>query len=68
MRRVKFYSKGDLSVGGYLNNVTQLISGFKKEQLDDINKVLELYNCTKFIDNKLYHKDWSDNYISNLKG
>ena len=68
MRRVKFYSKGDLSVGGYLNHVTQLISGFKKEQLDDINKVLELYNCTKFIDNKLYHKDWSDNYISNLKG
>ncbi|SCU00022.1 Uncharacterised protein [Mammaliicoccus lentus] len=68
MRRVKFYSKGDLSVGGYLNNVTELISGFKKEQLDDINKVLELYNCTKFIDNKLYHKDWSENYISNLKG
>src|SRR5699024_9003021 len=24
-------------------------------------------NCTKYIDNKLFHKDWSENYISNLK-
>lgn len=67
MRRVKFYSKRDLSVRYYLNDVTELILGFKGEQLGDINKILELYNCTKYIDNKLFHRDWSENYISNLK-
>ena len=67
LRRVKFYSKRDLSVGYYLNDVTELILDFKGEQLDDINKILELYNCTKYIENKLFHKDWSENYISNLK-
>lgn len=67
MRRVKYYSKYDLSVGHYLNSVADLILGFKGTEFNNINDVLELYNCTKYIDNKLFLDRWSKTHISNLK-
>lgn len=66
--RVKYYSKSDLSIGWNLQKIEEVIKEYDEKREDyEINDIIEFYNITKFLDNKLYLKNWDDKYIDNLK-
>lgn len=67
MRRVKYYSKYDLSIGYYLENVSDLIVNSRIETDNHINKILELYNCVQYINNGIFSINWSEEHINKLK-
>ncbi|MBS4204315.1 hypothetical protein [Lederbergia citrea] len=67
MKRVKFFSTTDLAVGGYLNRVEKIILNFNENIEPSINDILELYNCTLYIDNKVFFSQWSDEHKEKLK-
>ncbi len=56
MEGVKFYSPGDLATGYLLKQAEEIIVGYELNSLKDINIVLELFNCTLYLDNKVYFK------------
>ena len=68
LKGIKFYSATDLATGNYLSKAEDLILNFKKDQELTINDILELYNCTLYIDNKVFFSHWSDEYKEKLKG
>ncbi|CCP23633.1 Putative orphan protein [Bacillus velezensis UCMB5036] len=66
MEGVKFYSPGDLATGYLLKQAEEIIVGYELNSLKDINIVLELFNCTLYLDNKVYFKNWTEEYIEHL--
>ena len=66
--RVKYYSKSDLSIGWNLQKIEEVIKEYDEKREDyEINDIIEFYNITKFLDNKLYLNNWDEKYIDNLK-
>ena len=57
MRGVKFYSITDLSVNYYLNQVKKIYNDLQNDIHYSLFQIVELYNCTKYIDNGLYPDD-----------
>jgi len=67
-KRVKFYSKNDMSVGLYLERLKTVADSVDAScELSDINDTLELVNVAKFIENGIYNVDWKPVYIDELK-
>lgn len=67
MKGIKFYSSTDLAAGHFLSKVEDLILNFNEDQELTINDILEFYNCTLYIDNKVFFEQWSDDYKEKLK-
>lgn len=66
--RIKYYSKSDLSAGWNLQKIEEVIKEYDEKREDyEINDIIEFYNITKFLDNKLYLNNWDEKYIDNLK-
>lgn len=67
--RVKFFSRGDLSVGFYLDRLKTVADSIDPATyvVGSLNDALELFNITKFIDERLFHRDWSQEYTDELK-
>lgn len=59
--RVKFYSTSDFSLGFYLDRIEAILNAPIAPH--DINDIVELYNIQKFINNKIFGKDWSPSKI-----
>ena len=67
MYRVKFYSTVDYCSGFSLRRAKEIIDEFDIDKRDyNINEIIEFYNITKFIDNRLYLKSWSEKDIENM--
>lgn len=66
--RVKFFSTYDLSIGFYMTIVEKKLDIFD-ENIDytDINDILEFENIKYFIENNIFHKDWTDKKIEDYK-
>lgn len=68
MDRIKFYSKTDLLCGDQLQKAEKIIESFDNNKDYNIVELLEFYNISKYIDNKVFLKKWDDNKIKNLQG
>lgn len=66
MRNVKFYSSMDLSVGSYLKKIEDIYSQFQRDQRYTLNQIIELYNCSMYIDHGLYLETWDKAYIDEV--
>lgn len=67
MDKVKFYSTTDLAASHYLSKAENLILDFEEDQGHTINDILELYNCTLYIENKMFFAQWSNEHKEQLK-
>lgn len=67
--RVRFYSNSDMSIGFYLARLKKVVDNIDatSNSVKDINDALELFNIIQFIDNNLFHKDWTKEYTDKLK-
>ncbi|USN97317.1 MAG: hypothetical protein H6799_03010 [Candidatus Nomurabacteria bacterium] len=67
--RVRFYSNSDMSIGFYLARLKKVVDAIDatNNSVRDINEALELFNIIQFIDNNLFHKDWTEEYTDKLK-
>jgi len=65
--RVEFYSIEDLAGGHQLSKGEHILRKEILPEYTDINDVLELYNIKKYIDNKLYLKNWTQEDIETFK-
>lgn len=66
--RIKYYSNSDLSTGWNLKKIKEVIENYDEAKEDyEINDIIEFYNITQFIDNKIYLNNWDDTYVENLK-
>ncbi|PFI03170.1 hypothetical protein [Bacillus cereus] len=68
MDGVKFYSNGDLAAGHFLSKSEDLILNFMEDPKHTINDILELYNCTLYIENKIFFTQWSNEHKVKLTG
>ncbi|HBC8019525.1 TPA: hypothetical protein KE303_000875 [Enterococcus faecalis] len=68
MKRVKFYSSSDMSIGYHFDRLKELIESCGKLELNNFLDILEAYNVLKFISNKIYPIDLSDKHIKEAKG
>ncbi|PFE68227.1 hypothetical protein CN316_17860, partial [Bacillus cereus] len=68
MDKVKFYSTTDLAASHYLLKAEDYVLNFKEDQGHTINDILELYNCTIYIGNKMFFAQWSNEHQEQLKG
>lgn len=68
MERVKFYSLSDMSIDFHWGRLKELIESCEKSEADVFLDILEYYNVLKFINNKIYPIDLSDEYIRYVKG
>ncbi|MBU0905230.1 MAG: hypothetical protein KKF57_08530 [Firmicutes bacterium] len=66
MEGVKFYSPEDLATGHSLKKAEEIIDSYESKVIEDINIALELFNCTLYLDNKVYLQDWSEEYKYHL--
>ena len=67
MDKVKFYSITNLGIGYQLKKAEGIIESYNKSKEYNITELIELYNITKYIDNKMFLKKWDDVYIENIK-
>ncbi|MGG0837864.1 hypothetical protein ABE057_11920 [Bacillus paralicheniformis] len=67
MKGVKFFSATDLAVGDYLNRAEKIILNFNENKEHPFNDILELYNCTLYIENKVFFPEWSVEHREKLK-
>lgn len=67
MRDVKFYSENDLATGLNLNRIEEIYKEFNSDAIYSLNQILELHNCTLYIDRNLFLEKWDDSYKSLLK-
>lgn len=67
MDRVKFYSTTDLGSGYQLQKAENILESYNDTKEYNITKLIEFYNITKYIDNKIFLKKWDDTYIDNVK-
>ncbi|MBJ7961763.1 hypothetical protein JDS77_29655 [Bacillus cereus group sp. N28] len=65
---VKFCNKNYLNTHQHLTKAENLILSFKENQEHTINDILELFNCTLYIENNVCFPDWSDSHKEKLKG
>ena len=66
--RIKYYSNSDLSTGWNLKKIKEVIENYDEAKENyEINDIIEFYNITQFIDNKIYLNNWDDTYVENLK-
>lgn len=66
--RIKYYSNSDLSTGWNLKKIKEVIENYDEAKENyEINDIIEFYNITQFIDNKIYLNNWYDTYVENLK-
>ena len=66
MREVKFHSVNDYAVGWNLRKVEEIYSQFQIESSYTLNQIIELYNCTKYIENRLYLDNWDKSQINEV--
>ena len=67
-KNVKFYSVNDLSCGYNLEKAEIILKNCnEKEQYDDINAVIELYNIQLYLKNDCYLKKWTSEQIELYK-
>ncbi len=67
MDKVKFYSITNLGIGYQSKKAEGIIESYNKSKEYNITELIELYNITKYIDNKMFLKKWDDVYIENVK-
>lgn len=67
MRYVKFYSEYDLSSGFNLKRLEEIYNEFNSDATYTLNQILELHNCTIYIDRNLFLEKWDNDYKSFLK-
>ena len=67
MDRVKFYSTTDLGNGYQLQKAENILESYNDTKEYNITELIEFYNITKYIDNKIFLKKWDDTYIDNVK-
>ena len=66
--RIKYYSNSDLSTGWNLKKIEEVIENYDETKEDyEINDIIEFYNITQFLNNKLYLNNWDDAYVEKLK-
>ena len=63
MDKVKFYSITDLGSVYELQKAESIIESYNDSKKYNITELIELYNITKYIDNKMFLKRWDDVYI-----
>ncbi|MEK4426100.1 hypothetical protein [Solibacillus sp. FSL K6-1523] len=66
MKEVKFYSVNDIAVGWNLKKVGEIYIQFQIESSYTLNQIIELYNCTKYIENRLYLDNWDKAQINEV--
>jgi len=64
MRDVKFYGENDLTTGLNLNRIEEIYTEFSSGVTYTLNQILELHNCTIYIDRNLFLAKWDDDYKS----
>ena len=67
MDGVKFYSTKDLGSGYQLQKAEKIIESYNDTKEYNITELIEFYNITKYIDNKVFLKKWDNTYIDNVK-
>ncbi len=68
MRKIKFFSKHDLSIGFFIKEVEKKLDNLREDtQYKDIEDILELYNVKLFIENDIFLKTWTKFQIENYK-
>lgn len=67
MDRVKFYSTTDLGNVYQLQKAENILESYNDTKEYNITELIEFYNITKYIDNKIFLKKWDDTYIDNVK-
>lgn len=67
--RVRYYSNNDMSISFYLDRFKSVADSITSttDTVGDINDALELFNIVQFIDNDLFHKEWTEEYTNELK-
>ena len=66
--RIKFFSVNDLSIGFYLELLKKKLDKFDDTiEYNDINDVLELKNIKQFVENNIFHKDWTEQEIGKYR-
>lgn len=67
LNRVEFYSKEDMAGSSQLKKGEHILRANIKSNYTDINDIFELYNIKKYIDNKLYLRDWTQKDIVDFR-
>lgn len=68
MSRIKYYSSSDLSSGHNLNKCEEILKKFdEKNEYNDINDILELYNISLFFDHDIKLLKWSESEYQKYK-
>ena len=65
VNKVKFYSVADWASGYQLQNAEKIIKEFDKNNEYGVVELLEFYNIIKYIDNKMFLRQWSDEFKEN---
>lgn len=66
--RIKFFSVYDLSIGFYIDKLKEKLDLFNSNiEYNDINDILELMNIECFIENNIFHKDWTNDQIQDYQ-
>lgn len=67
--RVKYFDNNDMSISFYLERLKTVIDSVDPATYSpgNINDALELLNIAQYIDNNLFHREWEQSYIDNLK-
>lgn len=67
LRQIKFYSENDLAVVWHLNEIRKRYLEFKEPTEYSLEQMMELYNCTLYIDKKLFLNNWDDGLKNHLQ-
>ena len=66
--RIKFFSADDLSIGFYIDKLKEKLDLFNSNiEYNDINDILELMNIKCFVENNIFHKDWTNDQIQDYQ-
>lgn len=69
-RRVKFYSKNDLSIASYFKRIEEIMASDYFSESKNVNDIIELFNVCKFFDNEISSSNWTiktkEDYISKI--
>lgn len=63
-KRVVYYSNEDMSIPWYFDRIVEVVSAYDSTGAGgyDINDILEFDNTVRYIDNRLFSVDWSEDY------
>ena len=66
--RVQFFSIEDMSIHHYLQMAEKVIVEYENgKHPNGVNDHLELYHICKFVENKVYPKNWTTTRISTIE-